>query len=95
MMNAKKTTKHAGGKQVLCRILAALAVLYPLGVRGEALFFTGCFLCLPFGTNPIVFREAKGLDAQKAAGMTLVSYVFSILTVPAMFMLFRTLSGLG
>ena len=27
MMNEKKTTKHAGGKQVLCRILAALAVL--------------------------------------------------------------------
>ena len=27
MMNEKKTTKHTGGKQALCRILAALAVL--------------------------------------------------------------------
>lgn len=74
--------------------LAALAILYPLGVRGEALFFTGCFLCFPFGTNPIVFREAMGSDAHKAAGMTLVSYLFSLVTVPAMFMLFRSLSGL-
>ncbi len=75
--------------------LAALAIAYPLGVRGEALFFTGCFMCLPFGTNPIVFRAAMGQDAQKAAGMTLASYLFSIVTVPAMFMLFRVLSGLG
>lgn len=74
--------------------LVALAILYPLGVRGEALFFTGCFLCFPFGNNPIVFREAMGMDAQKAAGMTLVSYLFSLVTVPAMFTLFRTLSGL-
>ena len=81
--------------RLLALPLAALAILYPLGVRGESLFFTGCFMCLPFGTNPIVFREAMGLDAEKAAGMTLVSYIFSILTVPAMFMLFRTLSGLG
>ena len=74
--------------------LLALAVLYPLGVRGEALFFTGSFMCFPFGNNPIVFREAMGRDAQKAAGMTLVSYLFSLITVPLMFMLFRTLSGL-
>lgn len=75
--------------------LAALTVLYPLGVRGEALFFTGCFMCFPFGNNPIVFREAMGRDAQKAAGMTLVSYLFSLVTVPLMFTLFRTLAGLG
>lgn len=75
--------------------LLALAILYPLGVRGEALFFTGCFMCFPFGNNPIVFREAMGFDAQKAAGMTLVSYVFSLITVPVMFTLFRSLSGLA
>lgn len=75
--------------------LAALAVMFPLGVRGEALFFTGCFMCFPFGNNSIVFREAMGRDAQKAAGMTLVSYAFSLITVPAMFTLFRSLSGLS
>lgn len=75
--------------------LIALAIMVPLGVRGEALFFTGCFMCFPFGNNPIVFREAMGLDAQKAAGMTLLSYCFSLVTVPAMFTLFRSLSGLS
>ena len=74
--------------------LLSLVVLYPLGVRGEAMFFTGCFLCFPFGNNPIVFREAMDQDATKAAGMTLVSYLFSLITVPLMFMLFRSLSGL-
>ena len=69
--------------------LAALAVMLPLGVRGESLLFTGCFLCLPFGSNPIVFREALGMDTQKAAGMTLVSYLFSLATVPVMFALFE------
>jgi len=70
--------------------LAALAVMLPLGVRGESLLFTGCFLCLPFGSNPIVFREAIGMDTQKAAGMTLVSYLFSLATVPLMFALFES-----
>ena len=75
--------------------LAALAVMVPLGIRGEALFFTGCFLCFPFGNNPIVFREAMGADARKAAGMTLLSYLFSLVTVPWMFALFRRAAGLG
>ena len=75
--------------------LCALAVMLPLGVRGEAMLFTGVFMCFPFGNNPIVFREAMGQNAQKAAGMTIVSYVFSLITVPVMFMLFRSLSGLG
>ena len=75
--------------------LAALLVMLPLGVRGEPMFFTGVFMCFPFGNNPIVFREAMGRDAQKAAGMTLVSYVFSLVTVPLMFTLFRSVSGLS
>lgn len=68
--------------------LIALGALLALGVRGEALLFTGCFLSLPFGSNPIVFREAMGMDTQKAAGMTLMSYLFSLATVPLMFALF-------
>ncbi len=75
--------------------LAAVAVLYPLGVRGEALFFAGCALALPFGSNPVIFREAVGLDAQKAMGMTMLSYLFSLVTVPFMFTLLQRLSGLA
>ncbi len=73
--------------------LAALAIMLPLGVRGEALLFTGCFLSLPFGSNPVVFREARGLDTQKAAGMTLLCYVLSLATVPVMFALFYHFQG--
>ena len=75
--------------------LLFIAVMLPLGVRGEALFFSGCFLCLPMGNNPIVFREARGMDTQKAAGMTLLSYLFSLITVPVLFALFRHLAGLA
>lgn len=75
--------------------LAALAVMLALGVRGESMLFTGCFLCLPFGSNPIVFQEALGMDPHKAMGMTVVSYVFSLATVPLMFALFYRLSGLA
>lgn len=73
--------------------LAALGVMLAAGVRGEALLFTGCFLCLPFGSNPVVFREARGMDTQGAAGMTLVSYVFSLVTVPMLFNLFYNCQG--
>lgn len=73
--------------------LATLAIMRAFGVRGEALFFSGCFMCLPFGSNPIVFREALGMDTQKAAGMTLMSYLFSLLTVPMMFALFDAFRG--
>ena len=69
--------------------LAALGIMRALGVRGEALLFTGCFLCFPFGSNPVVFREALGMDSQKAAGMTLVSYMLSLATFPMIISLFH------
>ena len=68
--------------------LIALVIMLAVGLRGEALLFSGCFLCLPFGSNPVVFREAKGLDTQRAAGMTLLCYVLSLATVPMMFALY-------
>ena len=73
--------------------LATLAAILAFGVRGEALLFSGCFMCLPFGSNTIVFREALGKDTQKAASMTLLSYLFSLLTVPVMFALFNACKG--
>ena len=75
--------------------LLTMAVMLLLGIRGEPMFFAGCFLCLPFGNNPIVFREAEGLDTRMAAGMTLLSYFFSLATVPLMFTLLRSVARLG
>ncbi len=74
--------------------LAAMAVMALLGIRGEAVFFVGVFMCLPFGSNPIVFREAVGLDTRVTVGMTMLSYLFSLVTVPVLFALFRSLAGL-
>ena len=51
-------------------------------------------MCLPFGSNPIVFREAVGLDTRVTVGMTMLSYLFSLVTVPVLFALFRSLAGL-
>ncbi len=74
--------------------LACALVCKVLGVGGEAMFFSCCVLCFCFGSNPFLYREAIGKDASGAAGMTLLSYVFSLVTVPLMFALFWNMSGL-
>ncbi len=46
-----------------------------------------CFAAVPMGLNSIVIPAAYGRDTSDAAGMALISHLFSVLTIPLAFML--------
>ncbi len=46
-----------------------------------------CFAAVPMGLNGIVIPAAYGRDTSDAAGMALVSHLFSVITIPLAFML--------
>lgn len=48
-----------------------------------------CIAAMPMGLNTIVIPAAYGKDTTDAAGLALVSHVFSILTIPLAFMLLQ------
>ena len=50
---------------------------------------TVCALAMPLGLNTIVVPSAYGKDTSVAAGMALISHLFSCLTIPVVFMLFE------
>ena len=46
-----------------------------------------CAMAMPLGLNTIVVPRAYGLDTSVAAGMTFVSHLMSVITIPAVFWL--------
>ena len=52
---------------------------------------TICALAMPLGLNTIVVPSAYGKDTSTAAGMALVSHLLSILTIPVIFILLKTI----
>ena len=71
--------------------LVIVFALYLVGLRGEVLLFAGCAQCMPFGTNPIIFRESVGQCSDSAVSTSCPTYIFSLITVPLLFALFTTL----
>lgn len=54
--------------------------------------FLKCGMCLaavPMGLNSIVIPAAYGRDTSDAAGMALISHLFSVITIPLAFMLLQ------
>lgn len=43
-----------------------------------------CSLCMPFGLNTIIITAAYGGDTKKGAGLTLVSHLLAVVTIPVM-----------
>ena len=71
--------------------IVAIAVLALLP-KGEILTreFIICVVCaaaMPLGMNAIVIPSGYGNDSPDAAGMTLISHLFSVATIPLMFSL--------
>ena len=52
---------------------------------------TICALAMPLGLNTIVVPAAYGKDTSTAAGMALVSHLFSLLSIPVIFILLKTI----
>ena len=50
-----------------------------------------CVATMPLGLNTIVIPSAYGRDTTDAAGMALVSYLFSVATIPLWFMLMQAI----
>ncbi len=74
--------------------LAALGIFALLSVWWQIpdvyVICTVCALAMPLGLNTIVVPAAYGKDTSTAAGMALVSHVLSIVTIPVIFMLLKT-----
>ena len=69
-------------------ILAVIMVMTPVSVSYGLALCTVCSLAMPLGLNTIVVPSAYGLDTSVAAGMALISHLFSCLTIPVVFTLF-------
>ena len=77
------------------RLLAyPLVVLFVLTLLPQNSFFTPtffkcavCMAAMPMGLNAIVVPAAYGKDTTDAAGLALISHLFSVGTIPLMFML--------
>lgn len=71
--------------------LAGIAVLafLPLPVSTETCILL--ILALPPGLNAIIIPAACGRDTKEAAGMTILSHLFSCVTIPLMLYLFETI----
>lgn len=48
-----------------------------------------CVVCMPMGLNAIVVPASYGKDTTDAAGMALVTHLFSVITIPLLFMFFH------
>ena len=63
--------------------------LIPLNIPSSYVICAVCSIAMPLGLNTIVIPAAYGKDTSVASGMALVSHLFSIITIPLIFMLLK------
>ena len=68
--------------------------LYLLGFRGTELFLALVSVSLPAGMNIVVYPESLGLDASDNARICFVSVLMSLATLPPVYSIIQTVSGL-
>lgn len=72
--------------------IGVCALLPKGGFLTESMLVCGMMMtCLSMGLNAVVVPAAYGKDTSQAAGLALISSVFSIGTIPLMFWIFQTL----
>ena len=54
-----------------------------------------CVMAMPTGLTPVFLPSAYGVDTTAAAELALVSHVLSIVTIPAVFVIFQSIFQLG
>lgn len=70
--------------------IACFAVI-PLDIPSSYVICAVCSLAMPLGLNTVVIPAAYGKDTSIASGMALVSHIFSIITIPLIFILLRAI----
>ncbi len=86
----------ATGVKLLVYPTLVLSILFLLSLLPSNTFFTptffkcaACVAAMPMGLNTIVIPAAYGKDTSDAAGMALISHVFSVATIPLTFMILQ------
>ncbi|MBR2916824.1 MAG: AEC family transporter, partial [Clostridia bacterium] len=68
-----------------------MVALHFMGVSKELMTIALIFIATPIGLNTIVFPAAYGGDTETGAAMVTISHTLSVITIPAMYLLFITL----
>ena len=83
------------GISVILFPLIYILVCWLLPVGGfisETMLLCGMFMMsMPLGLNPVIVPASYGADTSEAAGMTLISGIASVGTIPLMFFIFQAL----
>ena len=69
----------------------ALFAIIPFDIPESYVICAICSIAMPLGLNTIVIPAAYGKDTSVASGMALISHVFSVITIPLIFMLLRVI----
>lgn len=69
----------------------ALFAIIPVDIPDSYVICAICSIAMPLGLNTIVIPAAYGKDTSIASGMALISHVFSVITIPIIFMLLRVI----
>ena len=69
-------------------------ILYFAGIRGTYYAISLAAVAMPVGLNVVVFPESVGMDSSKNAKICFVSILLSIITLPVVFALVKTLAGM-
>lgn len=65
-----------------------MTILKLLGAGEEILIFALIAFATPLGLNTIIFPAAYGSDTKTGASMAMISHIFSVITMPLMYLLF-------
>ncbi len=68
--------------------VATVAVLALCGASREMMLLLLILTAMPIGMNTIVFPASAGVDSTAGAKLVLISNVFSMITIPVLFLLF-------
>ncbi|MBO5203155.1 MAG: AEC family transporter [Clostridia bacterium] len=68
-----------------------LFAIIPFDIPDSYVICAICSIAMPLGLNTIVIPAAYGKDTSVASGMALVSHIFSVITIPLVFMLLRVI----
>ena len=72
--------------------LLGLAVFYFLPIPKSFVVCAVCALAMPLGLSPVVIPAGYGKDTGKAAAMTLVSHLLSVISIPLIFLLLEKIA---
>ena len=72
-------------------VLIAFFAFVPIHIPDVYMICAVCSVAMPFGLNSIVIPAAYDKDTSESSGLVLISHALSVITIPLIFMLLRTI----